>query len=237
MKTLNVLGRHCVKSMLVSALVAMALSSSPLLAIELKAGDVRGTPKKKPVTVLQNRYFLKGMRPEVGFIAGSFLNEAYTDTSMYGFRSGLFVTEWIGFEFQYLKTNVEDTDDRRALNQLEYRDVKDPTKLVSPDPEVNPVAGAMDFNAVVAPFYGKLNLMDKLIVYSDFYVTAGMTRMDTAQGDINALAIGAGQRFYLYDALSFRIDFRDRMYTEQRAGKNSRKNALSIDFGASYFFF
>ncbi len=219
-----------------SLLLAIALVPTPAVALELKASDVRGTPKKKPVTVLQNRYFLKGMRPEVGFIAGSFLNEAYTDTTMVGFRSGLFVTEWVGFEFQYLKTSVEDTDDLRALNKLKYRDIKDPESIVSPTPEVNPVKGAMDFNVVVAPFYGKLNLLDHLIVYSDFYLTGGMARMDTHQGTLNALTIGAGQRFYLFDALSFRIDFRDRIYTEQRAGKNSRKNSLSIDFGASYFF-
>lgn len=215
-------------------LAALAMSGDAH-AIELKASDVRGTPKKKPVTVLQNRYFLKAMRPEVGFIAGSFINEAYLDTNMIGFRGGMFVTEWIGFEFQYLQTSVQDSADREALNAMRYRKIEDGT-VTNVDPEVNPVSGGMDFNTVVAPFYGKLNLMDKLIVYSDFYFTTGLSRVDTAQGTLNALSVGGGQRFYMFDSLSFRIDFRDRIYTEQRLGKNSRKNALSIDFGASYFF-
>ena len=212
------------------------MTSQRLYAMELSASDVRGSSDKKPVSVLQNRYFVKSLRPEFGVAVGSFLNEAFTDTTLYGVRGGLFFNEWIGMELQYLKANSKNSDDREALNQLKYRDFDNPSVLVSPDPDVNPVRGAMDVSGVLAPFYGKLNLFDKLIVYSDFYVSAGMARMDTLQGNLNAITIGAGQRFYVYDSMSFRIDFRDRTYTEQRGGRSSRRNALSIDLGASYFF-
>lgn len=203
--------------------------------IDIRASELKGNTKKKPVTVLQNRFFLKKMRPEFGIMAGSFLNEAYTDTKTVGGRAGLFFNEWFGAEVQYQKTSVDDTEDRRALNNLKYRDLEE-EKVVTPDPEVNSVYSVLDLNGAVAPFYGKLNFFDQFIVYSDLYFTTGYTRVETAQGDIGGLVLGAGQRFYMYESMSLRLDFRDRIYTESRNGKKSRRNALSIDLGVSYFF-
>lgn len=232
--------------LLVTTLVAVVSGLFPSQAsgFELDPNAIRGKKSKTPVSVLQKRFFLKSMRPEAGVILGTFLNEAYTDTRTTGIRAGMFFTEWAGFEMQYLRASVSDTDDRRALNQLQYYekiessagDAVPGNTLVSPDPEVNPVRSVQDFNAVVAPFYGKLNLFNKLIVYSDLYLTSGIARVDTAQGMKNAFSFGAGQRFYMEDNFSVRVDFRDRIYTETRAGKDSRKNAISFDLGASYFF-
>ena len=212
--------------------------------LDLKASEIRGDSSKKPVSVLQNRFFLKAMRPEVGILAGSMLNEAYTDTKSFGGRIGVFATEWLGFEIQGIRTNVSDTADRKALNRLKYRPLEDPTAatrageevIVSPDPEINAIHGMNDVAVIAAPFYGKLNLMNKLIVYSDLYLTGGISRVETDQGDKTALIIGGGQRFYLYESWSLRIDVRDRIYTETRAGEKTRKNAVGFDIGASYFF-
>jgi outer membrane beta-barrel protein len=228
----------------VCALTAVTFYATEATAFELDPKAIRGSKSKTPVSVLQNRFFLKSFRPEAGIIMGSFLNEAYTDTTVMGVRGGMFFTEWAGIEVQYMKANVDDTDDRRALNSLEYfekvegsnGDAVPSNKIVTPDPEVNPIKGITDFNAVIAPFYGKLNLFNKLIVYSDLYVTTGMAQVDTEQGMKTAFSVGAGQRFYMQENFSVRVDFRDRIYTEERAGKDSRKNAISFDLGASYFF-
>jgi outer membrane beta-barrel protein len=225
------------KLRLINLVLVFMLGSTPelLLADDVKASDLKGKTKKKPVSVLQNRFFLKSMRPEFGLMAGSFLNEAYTDTKTAGARVGMFANEWFGGEIQYQKTSVSDTEDRKALNKKKYRDLKE-DKVVWADPEVNKVYSVLDVNGVVAPFYGKLNFFDQFIVYSDLYFTGGYARVETAQGDLGAFAIGAGQRFYMYESMSVRIDFRDRIYTEQRNGGDSRRNALSIDLGVSYFF-
>lgn len=204
-------------------------------AMDLDPAEIRGPVEKNPVTILQNRYFTKTWRPELGFTVGTFLNEAYTDTSLSGLRGALFVNEWLGFEYQYIKTRVKDSDDRKALNHLTYRRLDDDT-VVSPDPEVNKIIGASDVNAILAPFYGKLNLMDRLILYTDLYITGGLSKVETDQGSLNALTFGIGERFYWQKSLSFRIDFRDRTYTEKRAGRDSQKNAYSVDLGLSYFF-
>lgn len=204
-------------------------------AAEIEADTIRGKTQQTPVTVLQNRYFLKAMRPELGLVYGTVTNEAYTDTTLFGGRTSLFINEWVGIEFQSLKARVKNSDDRKVLNQIVY---KKPTgETVSVDPEVNRVLKTTDISAVAAPFYGKLNLADWLIVYSDLTLSAGISKVGTDQGDLNALSYGVGQRFYWAKSLSLRIDFRDRIYTEKRAGKDYRKNTYSIDFGLSYFLF
>ena len=211
------------------------LAAAPSYAVDLNPKEIRGNDKGKPVVILQNRYFTKVMRPEFGFATGRFLNEAYTDTTTMGLRGSLFITEWAGVEAQFSKTNVSDSEDRVALNQLEYRKINS-SEIVSPDVEVNPVYSTVDVNGILAPFYGKLNLFDQFIVYSDLYVTAGLTTLETEQGQKTAISLGAGQRFYWKKSLSFRIDFRNRNYNELRSGQTYNKNTQSVDLGVSYFF-
>ncbi len=224
----------------------VALSTAPAaFAFDLDPSEIRGKSSKEPVTVLQNRYFLKQYRPEVGFSLGMIMDEAYLDTQTYGVRSGFFFSEWLGVEVQMLKTAVSDSDDRKALNGLKYRPLEGSGDApnangdevtVSPDPEVHAIHGMTDFNAIAAPFYGKLNLMNKAIVYTDLYVTGGMSRIETDQGDKTAMSIGIGERFYIGKAWSVRIDFRDRIFTETRAGQETRKNCYGTDLGVGYFF-
>lgn len=223
-----------IKLLLVST-VLLCASTSSSFALDLKPSEIRGDQRKNPVSVLQNRYFLKAWRPEIGFTAGSFLNESYTDTTSMGVRGALFFNEWLGLEIQHSTTSVKDSDDRKALNKLEYKRIDD-DKIVSPDPEINPIHKITEVNVIYAPFYGKLNLMDALIVYSDMYLTGGVAQINTDQGDLSALVIGGGQRFYWTQSMAFRIDFRDRIFNEKRAGQDNRKNSYAFDVGMSYFF-
>ena len=148
--------------------------------------------------------------------------------------------EWAGIEMQWLTTSVSDSADRKALNNLKYHplegDATSSSTIVSPDPDVNAIHGMRDLAAVAAPFYGKLNLFDKMIVYTDVYLTAGLSKVETDQGQKNAVLIGAGQRLYLYDSFSVRIDFRNRTFDETRAEAKHRRNSWAVDVGASYLF-
>jgi outer membrane beta-barrel protein len=224
------------------------LASTSALALELKPDEIRGKSSKEPTSVLQNRYFTKSYRPEFGLMAGQIVDEAYLSTSTFGARAGLFFTEWLGMEVSMLKTTVRDSSDRKALNSLKYRPLPDTDsqgnaipangeeKIVSPDPEVNAIHSMTDANATAAPFYGKLNLLNKWIVYTDVYFTGGYSRVATDQGAKNGVNFGGGQRFYVGQSWSFRVDFRDRVFKETRAGEPNRKNSYSWDLGASYFF-
>ena len=223
---------------LINTFVAAAVFAytADLSALELKPSEIRGEKKSSPVTILQNRYFKKTLRPEIGLTAGSFVNEAYTETVMWGAHTSLFINEWLGFEYQYVSTNVTDSDDRKALNQLKYRKI-DSSDVVSPDPEINRIHGANDLSMIVAPFYGKINLIDSLIIYSDLYLLGGISRVDTDQGGLNSISWAAGQRFYYKKNISFRFEVRDRIYSEDRAGDNYTRHAYSVDIGMSYFLF
>ncbi len=228
---------------------ALCLASTSAMALELNPNEIRGKSSKEPTSVLQNRYFTKAYRPEFGILAGQIVDEAYLSTSTFGARTGLFFSEWIGLEVAMVKTTVRDSSDRKALNGLKYRPLPETDdsgnaipanpgeeKIVSPDPEVNAIHSMTDMNGIAAPFYGKLNLLNKWIVYTDVYFTGGYSRIATDQGNKSGLNFGGGQRFYLGQAWSIRIDFRDRVFKEQRANEPTRKNSYSWDLGASYFF-
>ncbi len=230
------------------AIIALLYVTPKAQAFELDPNEIRGKSSKEPVTVLQNRYFLKSFRPEFGLTAGTLLDEAYLKTTVTGVRAGLFFTEWVGFEVQGLKTSIQDSDDRKALNSLKYRPLEDTQAgnatpsgtttetIVTPDPEVNAVHGMTDGHVIAAPLYGKLNILNKWIVYTDLYVAAGVSRVVTDQGAKGAFTMGAGERFYVGQSWSFRFDFKDRIYTETRAGVATRKHSKSVDIGAGYFF-
>lgn len=217
------------------SLFSLLFTYSSAYSLDLKPSEIRGKSKVKPVSVLQNRYFLKKYRPEIGIMVGRLLNEAYTDTITTGARGALFFTEWVGVEVQYISTSVEDSDDQKALERIEYRKL-DSDLRVNPSADVNEVDSILDVNAIYAPFYGKLNLADKLIVYTDIYFTAGMSKVETDQGDKNAILLGFGHRFYIKKSISFRLDFRNRIYDEERNDKDTQKQSYALDFGMSYFF-
>lgn len=209
--------------------------------LELKPNEIRAKTYEKPVAVLQKRYFRKELRPELGLVFGGFLNEAYTETEKRGARLSLFLNEWIGLEAQYIDTSVSSSDDKKALTQLKFKKAKpekgeDPDKLVSPQPEVNKISTIIDFNAVIAPFYGKLNLFDYMIIYLDTYLTLGGAMIESDQGDKNAISYGIGQRYYFFQSLSLRVDFRNHSFTEKRGGKSTTRNQQSWDVGISWFF-
>jgi len=232
----NMFGRY-LTSFLRLTFATLVTFPSFLGAIDLKPEEVRGKATQSPVTILQNRYFLKAFRPELGVAYGTITNEAYTDTQLVGFRTGLFFTETLGLELQSFNATVSDSDDLKSLKRLRYRKFDDPNIEVHPDPEVNRIKKIVDVTGVVAPFYGKLNFADWLIIYSDLYLTGGITKLDTDQGGITGITWGAGQRFYWQKSLSLRVDFKGRMYKEKANGLDHKKSTYSVDFGLSYFLF
>lgn len=218
--------------------VMLTLSHQVVLAagLELNPDELKGVSTKKSVSILQSRYFLKAWRPEVGLLMGSVLNEAFTKTKTRGLRVGVFLNEWVGLESQYILTTVRNSPDRKALNQKKYRDYNDQSKFVTADAEVNPISSFQDFVLIGAPLYGKVNVLDLGIVYVDIYASLGFSRVGTEQGTKNALAIGAGQRFYFAERWSGRLDFRNRSYSETRGGAPSQHNSWTVDGGVSFMF-
>lgn len=228
-----------VRSLILKACTAFAvlvasLQATDAVALELKPSEMKGKARPKSVYVLQNRFFKKSLRPEIGIYAGSFLNEAYTDTVGVGGKLSFHFTEWLAVEAFYTKTQVSDSEDKKALKQLIYDSVRGGTKV--PEVEVNPVYAATDVTAAFSPFYGKLNFLDMMIVYSDLFLTGGVSSIDTFQGQKTGLVMGIGQRFYFQKSMSLSVDYRNRTFVETRAGKETNKNSQVINLGMGYFF-
>lgn len=248
MKTLAACARRVALCLISASVVSATCFETQALAFDLDPSEIRGKSSKEPITVLQNRYFTKVFRPEVGLLVGSVMDEAYLETQVFGARTGFFMTEWLGIEVQMIRTKVSASQDKKALDGMKYRPLEEPATsgnavpnenevvTVSPEPEVNPIRSMTDFNVNAAPFYGKLNLLNKWIIYTDLCLTGGLTRLETDQGDKTGMVLGIGERFYIGQAWSVRVDFRDRIFTEERAGNRARRNSYSVDFGTSYFF-
>lgn len=212
--------------LLLAFLIPQAVAASDL---DPKAIRGKAQKKQKPVSVLHSRFFKKTMRPELGLLGGFVMDEAYIDTKTVGARAGLFVNEWLGFEAQYMKAFHSKSDDYKALLELQKGNT---TQIV---PELNPIESITEGSVVFAPFYGKLNFTDIVTVYSDFYATVGYSSIDTEKGRKNGFNVGLGQRFYIKDFMSIRIDFKDRIFKDQRQGQDYIKNSWYVDFGISVF--
>lgn len=226
---------------LVFLLLVSNLASQLCFGAELDAAAIRGEPRDKVVGVVQNRYFTKSWRPNVALMSGRLLEEAFTKTSYTGARLSLFPNEWVGIELQTMNTSVSDSPDRTAINRLKYckidADCTNPQTaiLVSPDPEVNRVSKMTEYSLIGVPFYGKINIANLFLVYSDIYTVLGIGRMVTEQGEKKSLVWGLGQRFYLNQFFNIQYDFRQRRWNELRGGKNSLHTVWCLDIGIGAF--
>lgn len=192
-----------------------------------------------PVRVLQNRYFLKALRPEVSIFGGSVLNESYSNTYAFGARAGLFVTEYLGLEYAYTVFSAKDSADLKAISSIEYcSDVQCTEKKIL-EPSFVRLKSSHAGLVTFAPIYSKISLFSQLILYSDICFSAGAARINTSQGTKTATVLGVGQRFYFAKSFNIRIDATDHIFKETRINKgeevDSTRHAWLISLGASAF--
>lgn len=191
-----------------------------------------GTPGE--LRVLQNRFFKKTWRPEINLGISSLLNDAYTNTRGVQIKVALFPTEWWGIEAAFEKTKVEDSQDRKALRQKKYKDtVTD--ELVEADVEINAIHNTSEISIISTPFYGKINLLDTAIVYTDVYLLAGLLKVGTDQGTKMGLTGAIGQRVYFTEHLLSFFEIRDRIYKEIRNEIGTTRHTLVLSVGVGFF--
>jgi outer membrane beta-barrel protein len=157
-------------------------------------------------TVIQNRFFTKQYRVEAGASFGSLLNESYSKTQSVGARAGLFFTEKLGAEYNFVNFRSDDSVDLVALRSQEICIEKECKSL---EPSFIRLNKMHQIQAVTAPIYGKINLLDALILYSDLTLSAGMAQVQTTQGTKWAFTPAIGQRFYFSKSFSLRVDVTD----------------------------
>lgn len=227
----------CRPHVLLRGFVAGMILFSLGVGLAAKADDEEVLPPP-PVKVLQNRFFYKALRPEVSVFAGTILNESYTKTSILGARLGFFVNEWLGFDYSFASFQVEDSADREALREIKvYK--QDSSERIAISPSFVSLEHVHALTATLVPVYGKINLFDMLILYSDIYTSAGLGLLQTNQGEKVPFIVGVGQRFYFAERFNVRIDAWDHVFEQERENlgtkKKSIKHAWSVALGASVF--
>lgn len=200
--------------------VSVCLGSGPKQT-RLLAMTTTNTSESAP-SVLQNRFFTKRLRAEVGVSAGAILNESYSKTNTFGARAGLFISEKTGVEYNFAKFKSEDSPDLVALRtqevcvELECRSI---------EPSYIRINKLHQLQLVTAPIYGKINLFDWAILYSDLTFSAGAAQVDTTQGRKWAFTPAIGQRFYFSKSFSLRVDATDIYLNETvKSGDKSISN-------------
>ncbi|MFK7872041.1 MAG: outer membrane beta-barrel domain-containing protein [Oligoflexales bacterium] len=209
-----------------------------LLASSVDADGIRGVQSRRPVSVLQQRFFEKSNRIQFGLNTSMILREAYNDTFLTGLHLSYFLKESLGFELNINQSHITDSDDYNALRSLSYRpvvtDTADPDRLVSVDPERNRIHSMTDLGVVFAPFYGKFNILDENIVYADFLFLTGLTSLKTDQGQKIALNLGFGEAMYFMEQWSIKFLYRSRFFQEERSQQKYTRHIMNLSLNLGY---
>ena len=164
---------------------------------------------------------------------------------MTGGRVGLFVTEAVGVEYTFSKFLASDSADLKALRKLKYcgANGKPDTTCDAVEPSFVRLESAHSASLTFAPIYGKINILEGYILYSDIYANVGGGLVDTSQGNKTALVLGIGQRVYFAKSFNVRIDAVDHVFREDRTNtsggdtetKTNTRNAWTVSLGISAF--
>lgn len=93
-----------------------------------------------------------------------------------------------------------------------------------------------DVDLTWAPLYGKISLLGEGILHFDTYLTAGPGIFKTDAGFNPAVNFGIGQRYFINDWLTARIELRDYIFVESRDDLSDLQNLLVLGFSISLFF-
>jgi outer membrane beta-barrel protein len=221
---------------------ALFLSSHVAIAkpndvVETKDGE---DVLELPVRVLQNRYFLKALRPEASLFGGTLLNESYSKTNVIGARLGLFVTESLGMEYAFTRYTSVDSADLTAIRSTKYYTPDDGfTTEKHLEPSFVRLRASHSIYGTFAPVYGKINFLDFAIIYSDIAISAGYSTIDTSQGSKSSFVWGFGERFYFAKSFNVRVDAFDHIFEEERENRGTKqkntRHAWVVSVGFSAF--
>ena len=146
---------------------------------------------------------------------GLLVNDGYSDGSIYGATANYFFSERYGMEATYTVADLEENDSVKSLV----------TYGGGIKPDFGQVTGyyGVAFNWV--PFYAKMSVLGKKIMYFDmaFSPAIGMMQYDqiTENGNQGKSALAYGfditQYFFLSQNFSVRFDLRNRWFKEDVA--------------------
>jgi len=246
---------HIYKTLFAVALILGAIQSPSSFADEaeddsavespeegVKEVDVKGIKqkywakgKKTKMGVVQNRKFTKAGRIEAGVFGGIINTDPFLAVNSVGARVGYHFDETFALSLYGWKDFTRNSSAADAFRQNSGGAAN-----------TNIPKSYLGTEVMASLLYGKLSLLGAKIIYYDMYATlGGGLRKSETDTDI-AGSTGIGQRFFLSQRSSLRLDYRVIMFSEEVPEKviptlsgttYPRTNIThSITLGVDFFF-
>ena len=174
------------------------------------------------VGVVQNRAYSKARRFSLGVDGGVAFGDPFVSTKIAGVHAGYNFSEYFSVELLYWKFFSSPSS---ALDAL-----RDQSSGSSKDANINPQRSYYGAEGLWSVMYGKLSFVGRKIIYYDMHVSAGGGMVDTDNGKYPAATVGLGQRFYVSQSTSIRLDYRLMIYQEHIVEKQITSR-MGEDYG------
>jgi len=191
--------------------------------------------RQNKLGVVQNRKYTKEGRWSVGMLGGLTFGDPFLDTKQYGLDLGYNFTETFSLSLIGWKYKVSGSSANDKLNESNKKaNTNEPNYYIGTE-------------AAWSLIYGKVSLIGKKIIYYDLSFLTGLGATKNEKETAPTPHIGIGQRYFLNQNLSFRLDYRLMYYREtiiekeiesrkgQSLGKRSNFNNTLI-FGIDFMF-
>lgn len=203
-------------SMLMTSVLAYAQSEKPVrqndkLDIQ-KLEQKYWAAKDDEFSVVQNRTYTKAKRFFVTAAAGTPFNDPYSVGQTLGLNLGYYFNERWGVELAYSTSDLEDNE---PVKQYTDQGAK---------PDHNKNDSTLFLTGSFVPFYAKMSVLDKAIIYFDMGINIGIgtnnyliqTRDFTQKESAPALRIGIFQQIFFSEHFAIRADFNNTWSSQKR---------------------
>jgi outer membrane beta-barrel protein len=184
--------------------------------------------------VVQNRLYSKAKRVELSAFYALPSSDPFLAMTSYGGSLSYHFNEYFSLSGIGWKYNVRDSTAQQAF-----------VTSVGARSNSNPPTRYFGLEGNASLLYGKLSFIGRKIIYYDLAFSAGLGQTGTLNGDYLTPSVGVGQRFYITQRLSLRIDYRLHSFKEdiidrttisrfnQKIGERTN-NTSTIFFGLSF---
>lgn len=175
---------------------------------------------------VQRKVFIKKNRVELFPSFGLSLNDAFFTSFLLDGSLAYHVSDALSIEARGGGVIARSESDVIRFVRVETDSLlEDPPELVA--------HGELD--VLVSPFYGKISLFGEAILHFDTYIALGGGVFVTDDTTAGAANVGIGQRFFLTEWLTARVEYRNYFFVEERAGSNELQTPGFLTFSVSGF--
>ncbi|OFZ22383.1 MAG: hypothetical protein A2X94_00095 [Bdellovibrionales bacterium GWB1_55_8] len=192
----------------VSARSVLAADANDAKAEKVNVDSIRekywARGNESELGVVQNRLYSKERKIELGLFGGMLTSDPFLTVRSTGFSAGFHFSEYLSAHLLWWRAYWSPS---AALNTFQEK-----------------MGATTNFNAPLyfygaegnaSLLYGKLSLIGKAIIYYDMHLTGGLGVTGTESGKYITPLFGLGQKIYLSQGSSLRLDYRVMPFSEE----------------------